>query len=385
MSKLTIRIVDALTPDLQPGWDAMARGAGPFLEWDWLASLEEAGCVSTETGWGPHHILVEDDGRLVGACPLYLKGHSEGEFVFDYQWAHAAYSAELPYYPKLLVAVPFTPATGIRFLTAPGVDRVALIRIMAEALIAVCEQNELSSVHVNFCTQEEIDVLEPLGFLHRVGLQYHWENRDYGSFEDYLAEFRSKRRTKIRRERREMSDRGIHIRAYSGDEITDELVSIMYRLYSEHVQKLYWGRLYLNERFFELVAGRFRRNLCFVMAEQDGRITAGTFNVQNNGVFYGRYWGAFEEAKHLHFNVCYYSAIEHCIAKGIRRFEPGAGGEFKHLRGFDAQPTHSMHYLSQPDLRRAVSDHLEQEREHMGLARDMLHASSKLKSTREGA
>ena len=169
MSKLTIRIVDALTSDLQAGWDAMARGAGPFLEWDWLASLEEAGCVCTDTGWGPHHILVEDDGRLVGACPLYLKGHSEGEFVFDYQWAHAAYSAELPYYPKLLVAVPFTPATGIRFLTAPGVDRGALIRIMAEALIAVCEQNELSSVHVNFCTQEEIDVLEPLGFLHRVG------------------------------------------------------------------------------------------------------------------------------------------------------------------------------------------------------------------------
>ena len=292
MSKLTIRIVDSLSPDLKADWDAMAKVAGPFLEWDWLASLEESGCVSVDKGWAPHHILVEDGQRLVGACPLYLKGHSEGEFIFDHQWAHAAYSAELPYYPKLLVAVPFTPATGIRFLTAPDTDRVALIRIMAETLIAVCEQNKLSSVHINFCTPEEIEVLEPMGFLHRVGLQYHWENRDYSTFEDYLAEFRSKRRTKIRRERREMEDQGIRIRAYSGDDIADDQVPVMYRLYSGHVQNLYWGRLYLNERFFELVARRFRRNLCFVVAEQDGQITAGTFNVQKNGVFYGRYWGA---------------------------------------------------------------------------------------------
>ena len=319
----------------------------------------------------------------MGACPLYLKSHSEGEFVFDYQWAHAAYSADLHYYPKLLVAVPFTPATGIRFLTAPDVNRPALIRIMAETLITVCKENNLSSVHVNFCSQEEIDVLEPMGFLHRVGLQYHWENRDYQTFEDYLAEFRSKRRTKIRRERREMDDLGIRIRAYRGDEITDEQVQVMYRLYSGHVQTLYWGRLYLNQRFFELLAERFRRNLCFVLAEQDGKIAAGTFNVQKNGVFYGRYWGAFEEIRHLHFNVCYYSAIEHCIDDGLQRFEPGAGGEFKQMRGFDPKPTHSMHYLVQPDLRRAVSDHLAREREHMGLAIDAITTQSKLKSTHQ--
>jgi predicted N-acyltransferase len=385
MSRLSIRIVNRLSEVPRESWDALARTESPFLEWDWLASLEESGCVSADNGWSPHHILVEEEEseRLVGACPLYLKGNSEGEFVFDYQWAHAAYSAHLPYYPKLLVAVPFTPAAGVRFLTADGADRKALIRIMGEALIAICEQNELSSVHVNFCNQDEIEVLEELGFLHRVGLQYHWENKDYGTFEDYLGEFRSKRRTKIRRERREMADQGIRIRALAGDEIRMEQVPTMYHLYRGHVEKLYWGRLYLTQRFFELVAERFRRNLCFVIAERDGEITAGTFNVQKNGIFYGRYWGAFEERKHLHFNVCYYSAIEHCIESGLHVFEPGAGGDFKQLRGFDPRPTHSMHYLSRPELRHAVRDYLAQEREHMGMTIEVLNRQSQLRSTRE--
>ncbi len=382
MGNIEVRIVKELSSLKREDWDALVGAESPFLEWDWLASLEEAGCVSAENGWAPHHIVVEENGRLVGACPLYLKGHSEGEFVFDYQWAHAAYSAELAYYPKLLVAVPFTPATGIRFLTAPCVERAALIRLMGETLISICEQNGLSSVHVNFCRQDEIEALEPLGFLHRMGLQYHWENKGYETFEDYLSQFRSKRRTKIRRERKAMAEQGVTIRARSGEEIGEADVPVMYRLYSEHVQNLYWGRLYLNLRFFELAASRFRRNLCFVMAEQDGEITAGTFNVQKNGVFYGRYWGAFRETKHLHFNVCYYAAIEHCIANGIQRFEPGAGGDFKQLRGFDPQPTHSMHYLSQPALHRAVREHLERERDHMGMAIESLNRNSQLRSTR---
>ncbi len=202
MSGTTVRIVTSMTEVSQADWDALAGGGSPFLEWDWLASLEEAGCVSPETGWSPHHILVEEDGGLVGACPLYLKGHSEGEFVFDYQWAFAAQEAGLIYYPKLLVAVPFTPATGVRFLTAPGAPRTALIHAMGEALKSLCGENNLSSVHVNFCTPEEVEALRPLGFLERVGLQFMWENRGYRNFEDYLAEFRSKRRTKIRREQK---------------------------------------------------------------------------------------------------------------------------------------------------------------------------------------
>jgi len=384
MSEWHVRIVKEIGSLPAGDWDAMVGvGESPFLEWDWLEALEVTGCVAPEKGWAPHHVVVEREGRLIGACPLYLKGHSEGEFIFDYEWAYAADNAGINYYPKLLVAVPFTPANGIRFLTAPGEERVELIRVMAQALIHICDQNGLSSVHINFCRDDEIAALKPLGFLERLGLQYHWENHDYGEFEDYLSNFRSKRRTKIRRERREMTDQGITIRALSGDEIPDDLVPTMYRLYAEHVDNLYWGRRYLNQDFFERIAERFRRNLCFVVAESRGEVLAGTFNVQKAGVFYGRYWGAFEEVKHLHFNVCYYSAIEHCIQSGLQRMEPGAGGDFKQLRGFDPRPTRSLHYLAHSGLRDAVADHLERERERMGLVIEHLNDRSQLKESNE--
>lgn len=379
MSEWKVRIVNDIRAVDRAQWDALVGEESPFLEWDWLASLEEAGCVRPETGWSPHHLTVELGGRLVAACPLYLKGHSEGEFVFDYEWAHAAQSAGVAYYPKLLVAVPFTPANGVRFLTASGQPRAELIRVMGEALVGLCEQNQLSSIHVNFCHSDEVEALRPLGFLERVGLQYHWENHGYQTFEDYLQAFRSKRRTKIRRERREMADRDIAIRVLQGDEIPDAIVPTLYRLYQEHVDKLYWGRLYLNARFFDLMAERFKRNLCFVVAEHEGRIIAGTFNVQKGGVFYGRYWGTFGEVKHLHFNVCYYAAIEHCIANGLRRMEPGAGGDFKQLRGFDPRPTRSAHYLVHPALREAVGRHLARERQRMGQIIEHLTAQSELK------
>jgi predicted N-acyltransferase len=380
MSDWQVRIVNDISTLERAQWDALVGAESPFLEHDWLASLEEAGCVRPERGWAPHHIAVEEDGRLIAACPLYLKGHSEGEFVFDYEWAHAAMSAGIEYYPKLLVAVPFTPANGIRFLTVPGARRPELIRIMGEVLKHVCEQNGLSSIHVNFCRPDEVEALRALGFLERVGLQYHWENHGYASFEDYLGAFRSKRRTKIRHERKELAAQAVEVRALTGDEIPDALVPTMYRLYKEHIDKLYWGRLYLNPEFFALAARRFRRNLCFVVAERDGQVIAGTFNVQKAGVFYGRYWGAFEEVPFLHFNVCYYAAIEHCIVHGLRRMEPGAGGDFKRLRGFDPRPTHSMHFFAQSNLRDAVARHLAHERERMGLIIDHLNEQSELKA-----
>jgi hypothetical protein len=379
MSDYTLSLCKRLADVDRGEWDALVGQESPFLEWDWLAGLEEAGCAAPETGWAPQHLLARRGGRLVGACPLYVKSHSEGEFVFDHQWSGAARSAGIAYFPKLLAAVPFTPATGARFLTAPGEERAALIRRMGEALLAVCRDNGLSSVHVNFCRADEAEALKPLGFLERLGMQYHWENRGYGGFEDYLAEFRSKRRTKIRREMREMAEQGIVVRALAGDEIPAALVPTLYRLYLGHVEKLYWGRQYLNERFFELAYRRFRRNLCFVVAEQGGEVIAGTFNVQKAGAFYGRYWGAFREVKHLHFNVCYYGAIDHCIRTGIRRFEPGAGGEFKQLRGFDARPTRSLHALAHPALHEAVGEHLQRERAHMQRLIARVNEESQLK------
>jgi len=379
MSDWQVRIVNDIRELDRAQWDALVGEESPFLEWDWLASLEEADCVRPDRGWAPHHLAVESGGRLIAACPLYLKGHSEGEFVFDHEWAYAADNAGIAYYPKLLVAVPFTPANGIRFLTAPGQPRAELIRVLGEVLKHIAEQNELSSVHVNFCRPDEVAVLRELGFLERVGMQYHWENRGYGSFEDYLGAFRSKRRTKIRHERKEMAAQGVTIRALTGDAIPDALVPTFYRLYKDHIDKLYWGRLYLTPRFFELAAQRFRRNLCLVAAERDGEVIAGTFNVQKHGVFYGRYWGAFEEVPFLHFNVCYYAAIEHCIEQGLQRMEPGAGGDFKQLRGFDPRPTRSMHYFTNPAMGDAVARHLERERARMGLVIDHLNEQSQLK------
>jgi len=384
MASYTVRFCPSITGLPRDAWDDLVGAESPFLEWDWLASLEEAGCLVPERGWQPQHLVLERDGRLVGACPLYVKGNSEGEFVFDHAWAHAALRAGLDYYPKLLVAVPFTPATGARFLTAPGEPRPALIQAMGRALLELCREAGVSSLHINFCRDDEVEALAGLGFLERVGLQYHWENRDYGTFEDYLAGFRSKRRTKIRRERREMADRAIRIRPLAGEAIADELLPQMYRLYEGHILSLYWGRLYLNERFFRLLGERFKRNLCLVVAEREGRLIAGTFNVQKGEAFYGRYWGAFEEYPTLHFNVCYYAAIEHCIGRGLRRFEPGAGGSFKQLRGFDPRPTHSMHHFTHPELHRAVGDFLAQERRQMREAMERLNGMSQLRGAGTG-
>jgi hypothetical protein len=347
-------------------WDALVGPDGsPFLEWDWLDALEQSGCVGGKTGWAPHHLTVRSDGRLIAAAPTYLKGHSQGEFVFDHTWAEAAERAGIDYYPKLLVGVPMTPATGRRMLTHPDQPRAALLTLVAEALRDLCVGNTLSSVHVNFCAEDEIAPLQAAGFLHRQGVQYHWRNHDYATFDDYLARMRSKRRVEVRRELRLVADQGITVTPLTGEAIADDLFEPMFRLYKTTIDKLYWGRQYLNAAFFDQLRQRWKRNLCFVAAQRGDALLAGAINVQKNGVLYGRYWGCFEEVRQLHFVVCYYAGIRHCIDSGLQRFEPGAGGEYKHWRGFDAAVTHSLHFLAHEGLARAVGDFLARERAHI--------------------
>jgi predicted N-acyltransferase len=349
--------------DVERGaWDALVGDRGsPFLEWDWLSALEETGCAATGTGWAPHHVIARRGGSVVGAAPMYLKGHSQGEFVFDHSWADAAHQAGLRYYPKLLVGVPFTPAGGRRLLTHPDEGRAPLLETLARGLREICDGNEISSIHVNFCADDEIEPLRRAGFLHRRGLQYHWRNRGYASFEDYLGDLRSKRRIQIRRERRSIAEAGIEVRVHEGDAITDDLLEPMFRIYLSTIEKMYWGRQYLNLALFERLGGSWKRNLCFVAARRAGKLIAGAVNVQKAGVLYGRYWGAFEEVRNLHFEVCYYAGIAHCIERGLERFEPGAGGEYKYWRGFEPAVTHSMHYLPHPGFARAVERFLERE------------------------
>ncbi len=360
-------------------WNALVGDESPFLEWDWLASLEESGAVGAETGWGPRPLVARENGRLVAVCPLYAKGNSQGEFVFDWGWADAAERAGIAYYPKLLVGVPFTPVSGARFLVAPDQDRVAWIRTLGGVLRQICQQSDLSGVHVNFCRPEEIEPLEKLGYELRMGLQYHWRNHGYADFEDYLQRFRSKRRNQIRRERRQLRDQDVVIETFTGDEIPDELFAPMYGFYLATIRSRSWGRQYLNMRFFELLRERFRERLCFIVARQGDEFIAGTMNVVKGDALYGRYWGCSRELRHLHFNICYYAAAEYCIERGLARFEPGAGGEYKQVRGFDAEPTWSLHFLTDSRLRDAVRRFLASEREEMTDNIDWIRAHSALK------
>lgn len=360
-------------------WNALVGEGSPFLEWDWLASLEAAGCVGGETGWAARPLVARRDGRLVAACPLYVKGHSEGEFVFDFAWADAAHRGGIRYYPKLLVGVPFTPVAGRRVLVAPGEDAAAWAGRFAHALRGICHESDLSSVHVNFCTEDELPPFESAGFLRRGGFQYQWRNEGYASFEDFLSRFRSKRRNQIQRERREVRAAGVRVDVLEGDAIPDDVFPWMYRIYRSTVDSNPWGRRYLSHDFFELLRERFRNRLCFVVARQGSEIVAGTVNVRKGPALYGRYWGALRFVRNLHFDLCYYTAVEHCIAQGLERFEPGAGGEFKQMRGFDATPTWSAHWLADSRLARAVGRFLEAEREETARAVDWLRAESALK------
>jgi predicted N-acyltransferase len=380
----TVEILEGVAQVPRAAWNALVGDESPFLEWEWLASLEESGVVGARPGWTPRPLVARDGDRLLAACPVYVKTHSEGEFVFDFAWADAALRAGIAYYPKLLVGVPFTPVTGARFLVAPGEDRAVWIRRLGGALRELCEAHGFSSVHVNFCRDDELAPLVECGFLPRLGIQYHWRNAGYAGFEDYLAALRSKRRNQVRRERSFVREQGIRIDALAGDAIPDALFASMYRCYRSNVDAHVYGRRYLNARFFDLLRDRFRERLCFLVARRGEQVLAGTTNVRKGDALYGRYWGALAPVRHLHFDVCYYAAIEWCIERGIQRFEPGAGGEQKLLRGFDPEPTRSVHFLVEPRLARAVAAHLAAEREQASHALGALRGVSALKATRAG-
>jgi uncharacterized protein len=344
-------------------WDALdGVHDAPFLSHAWLDTLETTGCVGAHAGWQPHHLGFWQGERLLAAAPAYLKDNSEGEFVFDWAWASAAERARIPYYPKLVVAVPFTPATAARLLVADPADRPRLLPALAEALRVIVREEEISSAHVLFPTANEATGLAAAGLAHRHGVQFHWRNAGYGSFDDFLARFSSKRRNQIRREVREMTKQGIEIVTERG-RIEPEIIDAMFGFYTATVDKFTWGRQYLNRAFFEEICQRLAGKVEIVIAREGGKIIAGAFNLRGEGALFGRYWGASVERPFLHFNVCFYHSIEACIAEKIARFEPGAGGQHKLVRGFEPAITHSAHHLAHPGLDRAVREFLERERE----------------------
>lgn len=343
-------------------WNALVPEEGlPFLEWDWLNALEESGSVTRERGWQPSHLTLWEGARLVAAAPAYLKYDSHGEFVFDWTWASAADRLGFRYYPKLVLAIPLTPATGARLLVAAGEDRPARMAQLLRGAVELARGEGLSSIHVLFPREEEAEALAAVGFAIRLGVQYHWRNAGYQSADDYLARFRSKRRHQLKRERRAPGEQGIELRTIRGDALADVDPEQVFRIYASTVDKYFFGNRYLTPAFFKLVLERFRSRVEVVEARKDGKLIAGAFNVASPKVLYGRYWGCFEEYPFLHFNVCLYHSIDEAIARGIERFEPGAGGEHKLVRGFEPSLTRSAHWIFHPRLDAAVRNFIEQE------------------------
>jgi uncharacterized protein len=316
-------------------------------------------------GWLPQHLSLHRDGKLLALAPAYVKGNSEGEFVFDHAWARYCYeSLGAEYFPKLIVAVPFTPATGPRVIHGPDADPVEVHAALAQGLKRLIDTAGLSGGHVLFVTDSAAEQLERAGLSRRYGVQYHWRNAGYVRFDDFLARFSSKRRNQIRRERREIAAQGLELVVLDGSELGADGIDHMYEFYGATVDKHYYGRRYLNREFFHEICARMPKQVLVVFAREKGaqRPIAGAFNLVSDNALFGRYWGAREERPFLHFNVCYYAGVQACIERGLSYFEPGAGGEHKHARGFESTITHSVHYLRDARLRGPVERFLGQER-----------------------
>jgi predicted N-acyltransferase len=343
-------------------WDALAGDDDPFVEHAFLEALEASGSVGEGTGWAPRHVTAWEGGAMVGALPLYRKSHGYGEYIFDWGWASAAARAGLRYYPKLVSMVPFTPATGARFLVGASPRRELVARRLLDGALEAMEQERASSLHLLFLSDEERRWVEADGrLLPRLSLQFHFHNDGYASFDDFLARFRADMRKKLRKERRVAAEAGLTIRALTGDAIEPAHLEAMRRFY-EDTSGRKGSYPYLTPRFFELAAERLRRRMVLVMAfDAEGRPVAGTLNFEKGAHLYGRYWGALEAHAMLHFELCYYRLIERAIERGVTRFEAGAQGEHKLRRGLLPARVHSAHHLAHPGLRDAVADFLARE------------------------
>jgi predicted N-acyltransferase len=364
IEKAVVRVVSRIADVPASDWDECARGAhaNPFITHAFLSALEASGSATAETGWLPRHLLLEDGaGHLMGAMPCYLKSHSYGEYVFDHGWADAYARAGGSYYPKLQSAVPFTPVTGKRLLVPEGPDRAARQAILLQAGATLTEQSGVSSLHVTFLTEPEWQLAGKLGWLQRTDQQFHWRNEGYASFEDFLNALASRKRKAIRKERREALQNGIDIKWVTGRDLTEAHWDAFFAFYMDTGSRK-WGMPYLNRRFFSLIGESMADRILLVLAKRAGRYVAGALNIIGADTLYGRYWGAIEEHPCLHFEICYYQAIDFAIAHKLARVEAGAQGQHKLARGYLPTPTYSAHYIADLGLRRAVANYLKRER-----------------------
>jgi predicted N-acyltransferase len=364
-----LRVLDRISDVPATAWDALAAGDGPraspFVRHAWLDALERSGSASARRGWRARHLAVFRGRELVAAAPAYAREGSEGDFARDWSWADAAARAGLAFYPKLVLGVPFTPATGRRLLVREGEDRAALVRALADGALALARREGLATTQVLFPPEEEARELEEAGFATRIDFQYHWVNAGYATFDDFLARFSSKRRNALRRERAAPAGQGIAIRTVRGDELARDPAGwarAAFELHRASVDRMAWGMRFVNRAFYEAAFATMPDALEVVEARRDGRLVAMAFNVASPERLYGRYWGAVEDHPFLHFNVCLYHSIDECIRRGVRVFEGGAGGEHKLQRGFEPAFTWSAHRCLDARLDAAIRRHVEAER-----------------------
>ena len=358
----TIQIHNTVADIGREAWDACASPTGdPFVSFDFLDACEASGSAVPREGWAGRHLALNDEtGRVLGVMPLWLKGHSQGEYVFDHSWADAYQRAGGRYYPKLLAAVPFTPVTGPRFLGHPDADTVTVRQALLQGSIALTERLGVSSLHVNFPTVEDWTAMGEAGLLQRQDMQYVWRNGGYATFDDFLAALSSNRRKTIRRERRE-AQAGLDIRVLTGADITPAHWDAFFAFYTDTGERK-WGRPYLTRDFFTRLGATMADRIALVMAFRDDVAIAGALNLIGRDALYGRQWGALEEVPFLHFELCYYQAIEFAISRGLSRVEAGAQGEHKIARGYLPSPVYSAHFIADPALREPVARYLDGER-----------------------
>ncbi len=359
----TTRIAESLSQVGARAWNQLDQHGNPFLSWGFLNALEATGSVASDNGWQPFHLCIYEDEQLVAAAPTWLKAHSRGEFVFDWAWADAYHQNQLEYYPKLLTAVPWTPVGGPRLLVAQGHPEAHALRLaLAEFALAQCEALGLSSWHCNFVNDDDARALSVAGLLERKDCQFHWRNRDYQGFDDFLATLKSKKRKNIRHERRQVAQAGIRFERRTGASLGGEEIAFLHRCY-QRTFHAYGNHPALTLDCFERLAADMQDALVVVLAFEDESPLAMSMSLCGGGVLYGRYWGTLRDVPGLHFETAYYQGIEYCIEHGLSRFESGAQGEHKIARGFEPSQTRSFHYIAHPGFRQAIASYLQREQE----------------------
>jgi uncharacterized protein len=361
--QIVIKVLDRIEQIPAEQWDACAGDDNPFVRHAFLHALEASGCATHESGWAPCHVVLENpDGEVIGAAPLYLKNHSYGEYVFDHGWAAAFERAGGNYYPKLQMSVPFTPATGRRFLCRPGEDVHQVETALLSGCLELAKQFEASSLHITFMTEGEWKHMGEAGMLQRTDQQFHWENRGYQTFDDFLNDLSSRKRKAIRKEREGARAHGIQIEMLTGDDLKPHHWDAFDGFYMDTGSRK-WGRPYLNRDFFGRIGETMADQVGLVMCSRDGRYIAGALNMIGKQTLFGRNWGCIEDHRFLHFEACYYQAIDFAIARGLKRVEAGAQGTHKLSRGYMPSETYSAHWIANPGLRDAIDRYLNDERQ----------------------